>query len=241
MIPPVVSYLEALASLPEAALEEAVALVVEGYRTSLEDADATEGSLDGSLRAVPVVALSPAVGRVVGLAAAETFVRGDGSHVGPAVVVYVPCSGSSYVVPMASVRPAEAEEAERIITEMRMAAKVRAAGPTAKAAGRSERSREGDARVSVLLGIASSMGLTVDQAGGFHKVTGPAAGRAVYLAVRGNRIDLSGFSVEHPAISQVSEQQARERRLGRVRGQVLDFSLDYGGAWAAALEGLGAG
>lgn len=231
-------YLEVLALLPDKARADAVALVVDGYRASLRASEVTEGSLLAELRAVPVVADS-AVGEVVGLAAAETFVQ-DGARCAPAVVVYVPCSGSSFVVPMESVRPAAAEEADRIVTEMKMADRVRRAAPAARAAGRTEKSRAGDERVASLLAVAAELGLLVEGAGGFHKVTGAAKGRCVYLAVRGGRIDISGFTVDHPAVAQVSEEQARDRRLGRVRGQVLDFSLDYAAAWRLALEGLSA-
>jgi hypothetical protein len=231
-------YLDALASLPESARAQAVAAVVDGYRATLGHPSVTEGALPEELRAVPVVASSP-VGQVVGLAAAETFRElPDGSGHAPAVVVYVPCSGSSYVVAMDGVRPAASEEADRILREMEMAARVRAAEPAARMAGRSRKSKDGDERASRLVAMALDEGLRVEQAGGYHKVTGDAPGRAAYVSARGNRIDLSGFCVDHPAVRRLTDDEARAAKLGRVRGQVLDFSLDFEDAWRLALVEL---
>jgi len=65
--------------------------------------------------------------------------------------------------------------------------------------------------------------LKVDKKSSFYKITGSIKGRAVYVAIKGGRVDLSGFNIEHASCSKLTEQEARDKHLGRVRGQ-LDFS-----------------
>lgn len=76
--------------------------------------------------------------------------------------------------------------------------------------------------VTPMLDIAKQMGLTCDDKSGFYKITGAQKGRAVYLAKRGGRVDISGFSVEDvPAVNVISAEEAKRRHLGKVRGQML--------------------
>jgi len=74
-----------------------------------------------------------------------------------------------------------------------------------------------------MLRMASSVGLCVDENKSFHKITGTVEKRAVYIATKGGRVDLSGFDIDHPSCNKISEDDAKQRHLGRVRGQ-LDFS-----------------
>jgi hypothetical protein len=85
-------------------------------------------------------------------------------------------------------------------------------------------------------------GLNVEEKSGFYKITGPTKGRTVYLATKGGRVDLSGFSVDHPAVVQISAEEAKEKHIGKVRGQ-LDFEQDdeaVTAAFSAALVELSA-
>ena len=63
-------------------------------------------------------------------------------------------------------------------------------------------------------------GLTVEDKSGFIKITGTAKSRAVYLAKKGGRVDLSGFSIDNVAINNISEEEAKNKHIGRVRGQI---------------------
>lgn len=60
----------------------------------------------------------------------------------------------------------------------------------------------------------------IDEKSSFYKITGKMKDKAVYVVRKGGRVDLSGFAVEHPAITTISEEEARQRHLGRVRGQI---------------------
>jgi hypothetical protein len=64
--------------------------------------------------------------------------------------------------------------------------------------------------------------LVVEEKTGFFKITGPVKGRALYIARKGGRVDLNGFTVTHDAISQISDEEAKDRHLGKVKAQV-DF------------------
>jgi hypothetical protein len=66
-------------------------------------------------------------------------------------------------------------------------------------------------------------GLTVKPKTGFEQVSsGNGNGRKAYVAKKGGRVDFSGFTVDGPAIIQISEADAKAKHLGRVRGQI-DF------------------
>jgi len=66
--------------------------------------------------------------------------------------------------------------------------------------------------------------LNSDKKSSFYKITGSIKGLAVYVAIKGGRVDLSGFNVEHISCIKLTEDEARAKHLGRVRGQ-LDFSI----------------
>jgi hypothetical protein len=95
---------------------------------------------------------------------------------------------------------------------------------------------QGSHLLDSMLGMLS--GLDVNQKAGFHKITGSAKGKAIYIATKGGRMDLNGFTVDHPAIQQVSADEAKKRHIGRVRGQ-MDFARrdeDILAAFELALE-----
>lgn len=70
-------------------------------------------------------------------------------------------------------------------------------------------------------------GLTVEEKSGWTKITGQASGKAVYVAKKGGRVDLSGFSVESPAVNQITPDEAKAKHIGKVRGQLnFDASDD---------------
>lgn len=110
----------------------------------------------------------------------------------------------------------------------------------AEQAARREKTVKGSHLLDRLRGRAEQMGLRIEDKTSFLKIHGPQKGRNVYVAKKGGRVDLSGFTVDHPAIRQISEEQARQKHLGKVRGQV-DFDKDDDSvlaAYGAALDVL---
>ncbi len=103
-----------------------------------------------------------------------------------------------------------------------MAQRLANAGQKAEAAteARRERTVKGSHLTEKMLGLAT--GKTVEDKSGFHKITGKGKGRSVYLAKKGGRVDASGFTVTNVAVVQISEEVAKDKHLGRVRGQI-DF------------------
>lgn len=71
-----------------------------------------------------------------------------------------------------------------------------------------------------LLAIVEEQGLQAEPMAAFFKVA--VGGRAVYIAKtkKVSRVDLSGFDIKHPAVSRLTEDEAKELKLGKVRGQI---------------------
>lgn len=117
---------------------------------------------------------------------------------------------------------------------------------TAQKAQRTVKVVKGAGLNADFLAAAEARGLVREEKSGFYKLTSPASkGKVVYLATKGGRVDLSGFTVQNPAVTQLTPEQAREKHLGKVRGQ-LNFDLfdQEGGAdqlkaaFVAALDDL---
>lgn len=79
--------------------------------------------------------------------------------------------------------------------------------------------------LSKLLALVTAAGLTVEEQSAFYKVD--VSGRRCYIAKTKmvSRIDVSGFEPDVPGVTPLTEQEAKELRLGKVRGQV-DFTKD---------------
>lgn len=104
----------------------------------------------------------------------------------------------------------------------------------AAAAQRRERTVKGAHLLGRLLEAISASGNVLTENTGFHVVKGVAKGRIVYLAKKGGRADLNGFTLDHPAIRQISEEEAKTKHLGKVRGTV-----DFDTPDEAVLEAFG--
>lgn len=75
-----------------------------------------------------------------------------------------------------------------------------------------------------IMAVVKELGLETKNQAAFVKVQGGT--KIVYISKSQNvgRVDISGFSpAHHPAIVQITDEQARERKLGKVRAQV-DFT-----------------
>lgn len=72
-----------------------------------------------------------------------------------------------------------------------------------------------------LVALAKGAGLEVRENTGFFVFSGPA-GKNVRIAVakRGGIVDLLSFSVDSPAVRQVSKEEAEAKHLGRVQGRI---------------------
>ncbi len=68
--------------------------------------------------------------------------------------------------------------------------------------------------------IARQLGFDVDEMAVFYKIRGKAKDKAIYVSRRGGRVDLSGFTVNDPAFSEVSKEEAKRRHLGRVKARL---------------------
>lgn len=163
-------------------------------------------------------------GEVVGKAI--TFGKiDDGGVVKRTVLVHVPSSGSVYEVFGRNVRLAEAEDLTRMRTEITMAQRLVVANRNVEEMVKAKRSKRvnGSHLVDRMMSVVKQRKLAVDDKAGYHKIFGNEKGVCVYLAKKGGRADLSGFCVEHPAVIPLSEEEAKAKHLGKVRGQV-DFN-----------------
>lgn len=84
--------------------------------------------------------------------------------------------------------------------------------------------------VEALTKMATDLKLPVKVQSSFVKIgKGP---RRVYVARSGKRIDLSGFSFSGKAVTEFTEEEAKQRKLGRVRAQI-DPTVD---GWLDSLK-----
>jgi hypothetical protein len=94
--------------------------------------------------------------------------------------------------------------------------------------------------------VTTNSDFLVEDKTGFHHVrnaTDAANGiknKQLCIARRGGRVTLAGFTLDSPAVVQISEEQAKAKHLGRVRGEIdFDKSDDeILGAFKAALAVL---
>lgn len=107
-----------------------------------------------------------------------------------------------------------------------MTEKLKEAGKLAEneAKAKRERTVRGSHLLEPMLAkVKAAGGLTAVEKSGFYKVTADGVkGKAAYLARKGGRVDLSNFTVQSEAVTQISEEDARAKHLGKVRGQI-DF------------------
>lgn len=68
--------------------------------------------------------------------------------------------------------------------------------------------------------LVAQSGLATKDKTGFTQIQGASKGRKVYVAKKGGRVDLSGFTVESSAVTQITEADAKQKHLGKVRGQI---------------------
>jgi len=229
----------AIMLLDEPARREAIDHIVEGYRVLNEAVWAKsehgapymfeETVVPSELYGSSVI-VSTEHGQMIGTLLADTYMNGGAMAVVRAAVVYIPSSGSIVQTPLTQVRSATSEEAGALDESVRMSVKVRESEQ--KIVQESRIKSKGDFIEGLL------QGLPYQEVGGFYRVDGPAK-RTLYLSKNARRIDLTGFCIDHPLVNPISEEQAKVRKLGRVRGQALDIAVDnLTDLWVACLRGM---
>lgn len=168
------------------------------------------------------VVAKTAVGEVIGKAVYFGIKQDVDGVFKRTVLVHVPSSGSIYQAIGHDVRLAVDADVERMRDEVVMSRRLVTADVAAVDMVATQREQRviGSKLTGTLIDVANAKRMVVEDKSGFYKVTGNQKGKAVYLLKKGGRCDLSGFCVEHPAVVPMSEEEARSRHLGRVRGQV---------------------
>jgi len=139
---------------------------------------------------------------------------------------------------------AGSDDLGRIQGELEMASRLQEAvqtGPTPIPQAKSRKRAEKDPKLierMVAAANSSNNVKSVDEGGANYKITGKNGNR-LYVFKNQLRVDLSGFSFEHPGIRVISDEEAKNMHLGKVRGQVSfdDKSIAYD-AFEKALERL---
>lgn len=165
------------------------------------------------------------------------------------VVVHVPSSGTQHEAPGSVTRLANTDDSARIVNEVRMAARLADAvevaelGPTHSAhPERVKRRGQKDPLLASQMLAAANAHVnvrSVEEGATNHKVTGMDRSKRLYVFKSQLRVDVSGFSFDHPGMRRISDEEARDMHLGKVRGQLLfEDRKQAFAAFEAALEGL---
>ena len=146
------------------------------------------------------------------------------------VVIYVPSSGTQHEAPGSSTRLASVTDADRIKNEIDMASRLKEASESLQDAAvvvtpaASKRKMKRDPSLVVdmlkLARAAKNVHDVIDGATSW-KVIGLDCDRRIYVFKSGGRVDVSGFSFDHPALRKITDDEAKEMHLGKVRGQIL--------------------
>ena len=159
------------------------------------------------------------------------------------VYVHVPSSGSVWEVDSKNVRLATKDDFVRMKSEIAMANTLLNVAEEVTELIKTKRTKKvvGSHLVEDMMQTVKTMGLAVDEKSGFYKIFGNKKGVCVYLAKKGGKAVLSNFCIEHHAIDPISEEQAKAKHLGKVRGEI-NFTKpipDVLAAWDVSLKFLG--
>lgn len=171
-----------------------------------------------------------------------------GAEYEKSVVIHVPASGTHHEAPGSATRLASPEDSLRIQNEIEMASRLAEASYAAQRApvdpeAALKRQRKRGLRDPKLieeflaLAAASPNVRSIEDGSSNHKVTGRDQSRRLYVFKTQLRVDVSGFSFDHPGLRRISDDEARDMHLGKVRGQVLfDDRQEALSAFSKALE-----
>lgn len=136
---------------------------------------------------------------------------------------------------------AKAPVSEPSKAEDEMAAKLAKAGKKAEAEVAERRARvvKGSHLLAQITDLVTKSGLKTKENTGFLIVFGDESnGRKICIAKKGGRIDISGFEMQHPIVISISAEEAKEKHLGKVRGQI-DFDKSDDEVLGAVSDVLG--
>lgn len=165
------------------------------------------------------------------------------------VVVHVPASGTHHEVPGSLTRVASAEDSDRIKNELDMARKLSEVaaevqkGPTPLPASAAPKKRgQKDPKLIerfIAAAKTSNNVRNVEEGSSNFKVMGVDSDKRLYVFKNQLRVDVSGFSFDHPGLRRITDDEARDMHLGKVRGQILFDDREVAmQAFEKALEGL---
>jgi len=167
------------------------------------------------------------------------------------VIVHVPSSGTQHEAPGSQARLASPEDTERIKNELEMAARLNMAADIANRAPKypeqamaraKKRGLKDPKLIERMLKAAADHGRVraIEEGSTNHKVVGADGNRRIYVFKNQLRVDISGVTVDHPSIRKISEEEAKDMHLGKVRGQLLfdDREAAFDG-FVKALDHLG--
>lgn len=142
------------------------------------------------------------------------------------VVVHVPASGTQHEAPGSAARLASPDDSLRIRNEIEMAARLTEASASAREPETKPQRKRGQRDPKLIeellaLANASPNVRSVEEGGANYKVTGLDTAKRLYVFRTQLRVDVSGFSFQHPGLREISDQEARDMHLGKVRGQLL--------------------
>jgi hypothetical protein len=145
------------------------------------------------------------------------------------IVVHVPSSGTQFEVPASVARLASSDDSERILNEMVMAGKLEIAhtlvqNKTAAPAEKIKKRGQKDPKLIERMIAAANSSNTVknvDDCSSNYKITGINPDRRMYVFKNQLRVDVSGFSFDHIGMRKISDAEAKDMHLGKVRGQMI--------------------
>lgn len=181
-------------------------------------------------------------GRVVCFGVVNTGVEYEKS-----IVVHVPASGTHHEVPGSVARLASPDDSIRIANEIQMANRLVEASHVTRNdhATTTQSSRKRGLRDPKLieefltLAALSPNVRSIEDGSANTKVTGADQTKRLYVFKTQLRVDVSGFSFDHPGLRCISDVEARDMHLGKVRGQILfDDRQAAHAAFTMALEKL---
>lgn len=182
-------------------------------------------------------------GEMVGKAIYFTIIPDHDGIYKQAVLVHVPGSGSVVTVPGRNVRLAAADDKERMNNEVTFARKLEQVGEGIEEIVITKRASRvsGSHLLNQMIDAAKDMKLIVEDKSGWYVISGNKKGVACILSQKGGKAHLRGFSIEEAGVKQVTEEEAKARHIGKVRGEI-DFDREDAvvlAAWQKALGTLG--
>lgn len=165
------------------------------------------------------------------------------------VFVHVQSSGTHHEVAGSDVRLASPEDLRRMKAEAEMAERLKEAASVVvhntenrSVMPQKKRTTKDPYLTAEMLEMAqkSNNVIEISDSGPSHKIVGKAAGKRLYLFKTQLRIDISGFSIDHPAVRKITAEQAKEMHVGKVRGQfIFDDKTAVLDAFRMTLAALG--